>query len=293
MLILIVKAMLKNLLLLTSILFFSINFAASQENESKKSPQLIDDYGRLLPTTEIARLDNYAVAMQSDSTAKAFVIHFRSRFQPPGAGFRHLKGVENYLVRSRGVDPRRIVLVDGGETDCQKTELWLAPAGTAPKPKEKSYQTYYEDIESARKFDEFGYSLPSDNPDEMDDFSYGFSSVNSFEAFAAALFKEPKSIAYVIVYPEYYVQKFETQYEKGRVLNTRKIFFDSAKTAAELMSAVKNELIRKYNFPASRIRVVNGGYRKMRTVESWILPSGEHPPVATPNAFPNFRKKKV
>lgn len=269
---------------------FSINFADGQENENKKSPQLIDEYGTIIVSAEIARLDNYAVAMQNDPTAKAFVIHYRSHYQLPGAGFRHLKGIERYLVNSRGFDPKRIVLVDGGAVNCPKTELWLAPVGTAPVVK-GTYQTFYEDMESARKFDQFHYSLYSDKPDESDDYSYGFGSVNSLEAYAAALFKEPKSIAYIIVYPQYYVQKYENQNESGKIVKTQKTYLDSAKTAAQLMRTVKSEMIRKYNFPASRIQTVNGGYRKFRAIETWILPRGGHPPVATPDSFPNFRKK--
>jgi hypothetical protein len=288
---LIVKAMLKILLLLTSIFLFSINFASAQGNENKKSPQLLDEYSRLEVSAEIARLDNYVNALQNDPTAKAFVVHYRSHYQLPGAGFRHLKGIENYLVNSRGFDPKRIVLVDGGAVNCPKTELWLAPAGTAPVVK-GTYQTFYEEKESARKFDQFHYSLATGKPDDFfDDYSYGFGSVNSLEAYAAALFNEPKSIAYIIVYPQFYVQKYETQNEKGKIVKTQKTYLDSAETAAQLMRAVKREMIRKYNFPASRIQTVNGGYRKFRTVEIWILPRGEHPPVATPDAFPNFRKK--
>jgi hypothetical protein len=169
--------------------------------------------------------------------------------------------------------------------------LWLAPAGTAPVVK-GTYQTLYEDNESARKFDQFHYSLARDKPDDFfDDYSYGFGSVNSLEAYAAALYNEPKSIAYIIVYPQFYVQKYETQNENGKIVKTQKTYLDSAEIAAQLMRAVKSEMIRKYNFPASRIQTVNGGYRKFRAVEIWILPRGEHPPVAIPDAFPNFRKK--
>lgn len=284
--------MFKNLLLLTSIVLFSINFAKGQENENKKSPQLIDEYGRIVVSAEIARLDNYAVALQSDPTAKAFIIHYRSRYQLRGAGFRHLKGIENYLLRTHKLDPKRIVLVDGGDIDCPKTELWLAPAGTAPKSKENPYQTVFEDTESVRKFDEFYYPSAKEDPTYIDiDNGYGFGFANSLEPYAAALFKEAKSIAYIIVYPQYYVQKFEETNERNRTFIKREILSDSPQTAAQIMRSVKNEMTKKYNFPASRIKIVNGGYRKSREVETWILPLGEHPPVATPDSFPNFRKK--
>lgn len=285
--------MLKNLLLLTSVVLFSINFVAAQENEDKKSPLLLDEYNAdLAVSAEIARLDNYAIALLNDPQAKGFIFHYRSRHQLPGAGFRRLKGIENYLIKTRGFEKNRFVLVDGGAVNCPKTELWFAPPGTAPKSKEDSYQTHYVDTESVRKFDEYYYSLNPDNPDYMGiEHGYGFGSVNSLEAYAAALFKEPKSLAYIIVYPQYYVDRNEFENENGKIVKTQKTYFDSAKTTGRLMTAIKNELMRKYNFPAVRIKVVNGGYRKFRAVETWILPRGEHPPIATPDSFPNFRKK--
>ncbi|HEX8196759.1 MAG TPA: hypothetical protein VF571_11275 [Pyrinomonadaceae bacterium] len=284
--------MLKILLLLTSVVLFSINFVAAQENENKKSPQLIDEYGRIIVSAEIARLDNYAVAMQNDPTAKAFIIQYRSHYQLRGAGFRHLKGIENYLVNSRGFDSKRIVLIDGGAVNCPKTELWLAPAGTAPKPTENPYQTVFEDFESARKFDEFYYPSANEDTTYIDIWNgYGFGFANSIEPYAAALFKEPKSVAYIIFYPRYDVQRFEYTEENGRTYKKGEIISDSPRTTAQIMRAIKNEMVRKYNFPAARIKLVKGGYRKFRAVETWILPRGEHPPVATPDSFPNFRKK--
>lgn len=284
--------MLKNLLLLTAIFLFSIQFAAAQENTQKREPLLVDEYGSLNVSAEIARLDNYAIQLQNDPTAKAFVFHYRSRYQLPGAGFRHLKGIENYLVKSRGFDPKRLVLVDGGGVNCPKTELWLAPAGTAPKSKEDSYQTHFEDTESVRKFDESYF--PS-NPKESDyidiETGYGFGSVNSLEAYTATLFKEPKSKAYIIVYPQFYVQKYEYENESGKTVKNRKTYLDSPKTIAKVIQTIKNELIRKYRLPSPRIQIVNGGYRTFRQAELWILPRGEHFPIATPDAFPNFRKK--
>lgn len=287
--------MLKNLLFITSVVLFSINFVAAQENENKKSPLLLDEYGAdLNVSAEIARLDSYAIALLDDPQAKGFIFHYRSRHQLPGAGFRRLKGIENYLIKTRGFEKNRFVLVDGGAVNCPKTELWFAPAGTAAKSKEDSYQTHYVDTESVRKFDEYYYSLNPDNPDYMGiEYGYGFGSVNSLEAYAAALFKEPKSLAYIIVYPQYYVQKFEYTEESGRNYKKGEIISDSPRTTTRIIRAVKNEMIKKYNFPAARLKIVNGGFRKFRKIETWILPRGEHQPVATPDSFPNLRKKKV
>ena len=49
-------------------------------------------------------------------------------------------------------------------------------------------------------------------------------------------------------------------------------------------------LMRVYGLPAARIKLIDGGYRKSREVEYWIVPAGESFPVPNPNALPFGRK---
>ena len=53
----------------------------------------------------------------------------------------------------------------------------------------------------------------------------------------------------------------------------------------------KRHLIDTYGVPVSRIRTIDGGYRKRRSVELWIVPAGEPLPIPTPNSFPPLRAR--
>jgi hypothetical protein len=53
----------------------------------------------------------------------------------------------------------------------------------------------------------------------------------------------------------------------------------------------KQLLIGVFGILPSRIHLIDGGYRKWRGVELWIVPPGEHPPIPTPNSFPTGRRR--
>lgn len=79
-----------------------------------------------------ARLDNLAIELQHDPTAMAYIIAYAGRGSRVGqADFLSTRS-RDYLVNQRGLDPSRIVTLNGGfrEEDC--VELWLVPSGAAP-----------------------------------------------------------------------------------------------------------------------------------------------------------------
>ena len=49
------------------------------------------------------------------------------------------------------------------------------------------------------------------------------------------------------------------------------IEWDAPQTARKTSQSVKNYLVRKHGFTASRISAVDGGYSEGRTVELWIM----------------------
>jgi hypothetical protein len=142
------------------------------------------------------------------------------------------------------------------------------PIGATPKPRDDVYSGQLIDTTSAWKFDEYYYPLPRDVSES------GFDD-NSLEAFVDALQKEPRSLAYILAYPQYY---------------RRGGYLDPPNTALKMLKAVKADLVNKYRVAPPRIKVVNGGYRKQRQVELWIVPRGEHAPIPTPNTFPKKRR---
>lgn len=253
--------------------------AAQKEVDSAATATLVDEFPQLAVSDLIARLDNVRQGLQNDPTAKAFLINFPSRLELPGASPRFLNGMKNYLVKNGGVEPTRIILINGSSVNCKRTQLWIAPAGTAPKPKVDAYETTFYDLESIEKFDEYYFDLDFFASNNIDiETGYGFGSVDSLDFFAAAVGKTKGATAYVTVYPQ-----SEGRYD-GQT--------DAPNIAARMSRKIRSDLINKHKLAASKIQIVNGGRRRLRQVELWILPGGEHPPVATPNAFPKSKRKK-
>lgn len=82
-----------------------------------------------------ARLDNLAVELQNDPSTTTYIIAYGGRTSRIGQADRLGARARDYLVAQRGIDPSRIIVLNGGfkEEDC--VELWIVPSGaTAPQP---------------------------------------------------------------------------------------------------------------------------------------------------------------
>jgi hypothetical protein len=79
-----------------------------------------------------ARLDNLAIELQNDPTAKTYVIAYGGRTSRIGQADLLGDRARNYLVTNRGIDQSRITVMNGGfrEEDC--VELWIIPSGATP-----------------------------------------------------------------------------------------------------------------------------------------------------------------
>ncbi len=95
-------------------------------------PRKFDEFPDIARNDEKARLDNYAVELQNDPTATAYVIVYPGRAGRPGEVQKHTTRVVDYLVNSRGIDARRIVTLVGGAKEELIVELWLSPRGARP-----------------------------------------------------------------------------------------------------------------------------------------------------------------
>jgi hypothetical protein len=96
------------------------------------SPTQFDTYGRIARNDEKARLDNFAIQLQNDPGAQGYIIAYGGRRGAAGEAQTRADFAKNYLVNSRGIDPGRIVTVDGGFREEATTELWLVPGGATP-----------------------------------------------------------------------------------------------------------------------------------------------------------------
>jgi hypothetical protein len=274
------------LFVLSALLGFGHATTLAQER-TLPTAQKFDEFGDVYPTEMAARLDNFAVALQQEPNARGFLIVYRSHRDLPGLSGRHLIWMRGYLVNRRMIVPDRIAIVDGGEAPCLTHELWLVPVGATPTPRTDAYSRGLDDAGAAHKFDEYFWDAPSALPESFS-IEYG----DTFEGFALALRLEPRALAYIIVYAEYRVVRTKDVDQRGRAKIVREVWIDPPGTAARKLKETKELLVKKQGISPARVRLVNGGYRRWRHIELWIVPPGENPPVPTPNAFPQRRASR-
>jgi hypothetical protein len=255
--------------------------------QSEPSARKFDEFGDVLPTDMAARLDNYAIQLQNEPRALAFMIVYRSHRDLPGLSSRRVNWMRNYLISSRGLTPARIMAIDGGTTPCFMHELWIIPPGATPKPRADAYSRGFEDSDVSQKYDEFHYTIPED---ELESYSGEFE--NGLEGFADALRKQPHALAYIIAYEGYRVETLEEEDASGRKRSWRRSRIDPQGTAWKELRDKQAGLEKKYGISPSRVKLVAGGYRKWREVELWIVPRGARPPIPTPEVYPPRRKKR-
>lgn len=246
-----------------------------------------DEFGDVYPTDAAARLDNFAIELQTNPEKHGFIIVYRSHRDLPGISGRHARWMRSYLVYNRGIKAEQLSAIDGGAASSLSHELWIAPVGTAPTPRSDAYPRGIIDAESARKFDEYYWDAPHDRPD-----SFSIEYADTLEGFAGALGKEPLALAYIIGYASYYIDRSEYVDNKGRTRRYQQVWKDPPGTVLRELRIKKAELVKTYGIASSRIKVVDGGYRKRRALELWIVPPGEHAPIPTPNAFPPQRRRR-
>jgi hypothetical protein len=95
----------------------------------KPIARLFDQYGNIAFNDEKARLDNFAIQLQNEPGAQGYIIAYGGRRGRAGEAQARADRAKDYLVNTRGVDPGRIVTVDGGFREDLTVELWIVPSG--------------------------------------------------------------------------------------------------------------------------------------------------------------------
>lgn len=98
----------------------------------KAEARKMDEYGKLRATDENARLDNFAIELQTDPTAQGYIIAYGGRTGRPGDGKKSADRAKTYLVKTRGLASDRVMTMDGGHREEAMTELWIVPSGAQP-----------------------------------------------------------------------------------------------------------------------------------------------------------------
>ena len=248
-----------------------------------------DEFSDVQESDLKARLDNFAIQLNQLPDAKGFVLVYRSKRDLPGLSYSLAWRSKDYLVSSRGLTKDRIVAVDAGVASCLTQELWIVPKGTAPIPRTDTRIGYFYYPDVAWKFFEFGY-LPREWYRHFGVTKSRDVDEEYLEAFASEVKKKRSNIACIIAYAQYNPHAALVDYS-GDHEPIADLRLDTPGTARRELLQHQSILMKTYRIPASRIRIIDGGYRKRRLVELWVVPDGEPLPVATPNSFPTARNK--
>jgi len=249
--------MFRKLLFAACVTLLLSSFANAQT--SNPTARKFDEFGDILVSDLIARLDNLGVTLMNEPDAKVFVIVYRTRRDLPGLNSRYAHYMKIYLTQHR-VPADRVVIVDGGVASCLWQELWIVYPGSAPKPREDAFGNDYRP--EVYKFDEHYYEFESD---AFDGTSYvpvpPENLVDYLEAYGETLLKDRKSTAYLI---SFWDAKRGKQGGAQRILAKERQF-----------------LIKEFRISPSRIKTMVGGPAANRKVELWIAQPGYRPVITS------------
>jgi hypothetical protein len=106
------------------------------------SSELFDKFGDVCCDDEKARLDNFAIQLQNNPESQGYIIFYggrrhnypychsaRQSLPRRGEAEARVARLKPYLVNSRGLDPKRIVVINGGYRESWMAELWIVPKG--------------------------------------------------------------------------------------------------------------------------------------------------------------------
>ena len=90
-------------------------------------PQKFDEYGRILPSDENARLDNLAIKLQDEPGYVAWLVVYAGRRSCIDEARAHALRARNHLVKKRGIQADRVMWIDGGYQEEPLVEIWAYP----------------------------------------------------------------------------------------------------------------------------------------------------------------------
>lgn len=90
-----------------------------------------DEYGPITLNDEKARLDNFAIQIKNLSSRGTLVVFGPSRKTRAQDMKRAARG-KDYLVKRRGLEPERLIIMDGGYSTTSYTRLSVYPIGQFP-----------------------------------------------------------------------------------------------------------------------------------------------------------------
>ena len=93
-----------------------------------QKPRKFDEYGNIRFNDEKARLDNFAIQLQNEPSARGAIVGYGSC---DAEGQTRANRAKDYLVNTRGIDAGRIDVIDGGCRPDLLVQLWIVPQGAS------------------------------------------------------------------------------------------------------------------------------------------------------------------
>jgi hypothetical protein len=248
-------ALLSGLVLIS--LFSPVNLHAQEAaSQATGAARKFDEFTRVGGCDHSARLDNFAIQLQTEPETIGYVIAYGPEGEGSGTGNFRLRVSLDYLVNSRGIDPQRIKTIYGGrykDLEESVSELWIAPPG-AEAPEIVKYENKAGEF-TGKFIEEPTWDGPIFEGDETTGPPIGDVTLASF---ADMLRLQEKSYAYIVVYED-----------------------DESKPGAwgRISARVAKGLQVHYGVSADRTKIIFGGYDKKSKLQLWILPMGAPPPV--------------
>ena len=104
----------------------------------QETSKKFDEYYDIARNDEKARLDNYAIELQSEPGRQGYIILYPARKAKANDAQQRAEHISDYLINSRGIDPSRFTVKIGHARDGWLTEMWIVPQGaTPPVPQEQ------------------------------------------------------------------------------------------------------------------------------------------------------------
>jgi hypothetical protein len=96
------------------------------------SPKRFDEFPSVAFDDDKARLDNLAIELQNNPGATGYLIAYAGRHTRGGQAELMGKRAIEYLTKTRGISPSRLVIQNGGYRENSAYEIWLVPQGADP-----------------------------------------------------------------------------------------------------------------------------------------------------------------
>lgn len=99
------------------------------------SPRRFDEFESLAFDDDKARLDAFAIELQNSPDSQGYIIMYQGTDKVSMRSRKVevlSKRTLDYLVKARGIDPRRIVITNWGTRPKTTYELWIIPPGAQP-----------------------------------------------------------------------------------------------------------------------------------------------------------------